>query len=46
MSINEITYHPNRDDYNMVLVSQIEEKIKEITELNNKLKESIKKASL
>lgn len=44
--MNEIIYHPNRDDYNMILVSQIEQKISEITELNEQLKESIEKALL
>lgn len=41
--MNEVIYHPNRDDYDMSLISQIEEKIKDITELNKKLKESVEK---
>lgn len=41
--MNEVIYHPNRDDYNMSLIYQIEEKIKEITDLNEKLKESVEK---
>jgi len=44
--MNEIIYHPNRDDYNLVLANQIEEKINEIIELNKQLKESIEKALL
>ena len=39
---NEI-YRPNRDDYNMSLIVQIEEKINEINELKEKLKESVEK---
>jgi hypothetical protein len=41
--MNEIIYHPNRDDYNLTLVNQIEEKLKELNELNEKLKESVEK---
>lgn len=44
--MNNETYHPNRDDYNLILILQIEEKINELNDLKNLLKESVNKVLL